>query len=74
MFTIYQLVIRISLAHPQHGTLIFQFLVDLIFRVVSCRLGRGSNFGRISKAMLGFTETFEFFLEGATGGVAITLW
>jgi hypothetical protein len=48
--------------------------VDLIFRVVSCRLGRGSKFGRISKAMLGFTETFEFFLEGATGGVAITLW
>ena len=34
---------------------------------------RGSKFGRISKAMLGFTETFEFFLEG-TGGVAISLW
>lgn len=24
----------------------------------------GSKFGRISKAMLGLTETFEFFLEG----------
>lgn len=28
----------------------------------------GSKFGRISKAMLGFTETFEFFLEGDNGG------
>ena len=24
----------------------------------------GTKFGRISKAMIGFTETFEFFLEG----------
>ncbi|CAK9060609.1 Uncharacterized protein SCF082_LOCUS31889 [Durusdinium trenchii] len=28
----------------------------------------GSKFGRISKAMLGLTETFEFFLEGDNGG------
>jgi len=28
----------------------------------------GTKFGRISKAMIGFTETFEFFLEGDNGG------
>ena len=28
----------------------------------------GSRFGKIAKAMFGFTETFEFFLEGDAGG------
>lgn len=31
----------------------------------------GARFGKISKAMFGFTETFEFFLEGDGGGAVL---